>query len=102
MAGWVKEGGGEWTVVEDGFKGVGAKDLRLRGFLVWGKELADFTVQLEYKTVKGNSGVFFRMGDPDRGTEPNKMGFEVEVDPTRDAGGLQEPGRLARGWITHT
>ncbi len=32
--------------------------------------------------------MFFRMGDPDKGTEPNRMGFEIEVDPTRDAGGL--------------
>ena len=102
MAGWVKNGGGEWSVTNGVFAGRVTPDEQKRGFLIWNEEWKDFTVRMRYKIVQGNSGVFFRMGDPDNGTDVNKMGFEVEVDPTRDAGSLQEPGRGARGWILHT
>ena len=102
MQGWVKNGGGEWTVTNGVFAGRVTPDEQKRGFLIWNEEWKDFTVRMQYKIVQGNSGVFFRMGDPDNGTEVNKMGYEVEVDPTRDAGSLQEPGRGARGWILHT
>jgi len=101
-AGWTKNGGGEWTIANGLISGKQTPDSQKRGLLIWKEEWKDFTLRLEYKTVSGNSGVFFRMGDPDNGTEPNRMGFEIEVDPTRDAGGLQEPGRQARGWIQHT
>ena len=67
-----------------------------RGFLISKDSYKDFTVRLKYKAVKGNSGFFFRMGDP-ASKEPGVMGYEVEVDPTRDAGGLQAPGK--RGWL---
>ncbi len=102
MQGWVKNGGGEWTVTNGVFAGRVTPDEQKRGFLIWSEEWKDFTVRMQYKIVQGNSGVFFRMGDPDNGTDVNKMGYEVEVDPTRDAGSLQEPGRGARGWILHT
>ena len=102
MQGWVKNGGGEWTVTNGVFAGRVTSDEQKRGFLIWNEEWKDFTVRMRYKIVQGNSGVFFRMGDPDNGTEVNRMGYEVEVDSTRDAGSLQEPGRGARGWILHT
>ena len=50
-------------------------------------------MRLKYKAVKGNSGVFFRMSTAASGV----VGYEVEVDPTRDAGGLLEP--RGRQWI---
>jgi hypothetical protein len=99
---WEKNGGGEWTFEGGVITGKQTPESTRRGLLILKEEWGDFTARLEYKTVAGNSGVFFRMGDPDKGTEPNRMGFEIEVDPTRDAGGLQEPGRGARGWIQHT
>ena len=99
---WEKNGGGEWTINGAEITGRQTPESTQRGLLILKEEWTDFTARLEYKTIAGNSGVFFRMGDPDKGTEPNRMGFEIEVDPTRDAGGLQEPGRQARGWIQHT
>ena len=102
VAEWEKNGGGEWTFDGGVITGRQTVDSLKRGLLILKEEWTDFTLRLEYKTVAGNSGVFFRMGDPDNGTEPNRLGFEIEVDPTRDAGGLQEPGRQARGWIQHT
>ena len=99
---WEKNGGGDWTFDRGVIAGRQTADSQKRGLLILKDPWTDFTAKLEYKTVAGNSGVFFRMGDPDNGTEPNRLGFEVEVDPTRDAGGLQEPGRGARGWIQHT
>lgn len=102
LDGFEKNGGGEWTVTDGVIAGKQTPESQKRGLLIWKQPWKDFTLRLEYKTVSGNSGVFFRMGDPDNGTEANRMGFEVEVDPTRDAGGLQEPGRQARGWIQHT
>lgn len=102
LDGFEKNGGGEWTLTDGVIAGKQTLESQKRGLLIWKQPWKDFTLRLEYKTVSGNSGVFFRMGDPDNGTEPNRMGFEIEVDPTRDAGGLQEPGRQARGWIQHT
>jgi hypothetical protein len=101
-AGWVKHGGGEWKVANGVIEGRQTPESQQRGFLLRSDDWSDFTVRLDYKTISGNSGVFFRMGDFEKGTEPNRMGFEIEVDPTRDAGGFQEPGRGARGWIHHT
>ncbi len=101
LAGWSKWGGGEWSVADGDGKGAlrGINKPAERGFLIADRELDDFTVRLNYRVVKGNSGVFFRMGDP-AVREPGNMGFEVEVDPARDAGGIQEPGK--RGWLKHT
>jgi hypothetical protein len=97
LAGWTKWGGGEWAVVDGAFRGINVP--AARGFLIYDRTLADFTIRLDYRAVKGNSGVFFRMGEP-AGGEPGSLGFEVEVDPARDAGGMQEPGK--RGWLKHT
>ncbi len=97
LAGWTKWGGGEWTVIDGALRGINKP--AGRGFLIADRDLDDFTVRLDYKALKGNSGVFFRMGDPVN-REPGIMGFEVEVDPARDAGGMQEPGK--RGWLKHT
>jgi len=93
LSGWTKSGGGEWTIVEGGLRGVSPSTSDQRGFLMTDRELGDFTVRLKYKAVKGNSGVFFRMSTAASGV----VGYEVEVDPTRDAGGLLEP--RGRQWI---
>ncbi len=96
MKGWKKDGGGEWAVEGGALKGVQPGGTTNRGFLISEDEFGDFTLRMQYKISKGNSGVFFRMGAP----SAKEMGFEVEVDPTRDPGGLQAPG--TRGWLQHT
>ena len=60
------------------------------------RDFGDFTVRLKYKAVKGNSGFFFRMADPNS-TEKGAFAYEVEVDPARDAGGLLE--LRGRQWL---
>lgn len=95
MEGWEPNGGGEWSVQDGALHGVNTK-AGPRGFLLSEDEYRDFTVRLKYKVLKGNSGFFFRMADPDEGAAGAK-GYEVEIDPTRDAGGLLEPG--GRNWL---
>jgi hypothetical protein len=95
---WKLDGGGKVEPAQGGgvrLTQVAAGKPR-RGFLVSDREFGDFTLRLQYRIVKGNSGVLYRMGD----LAAREMGYEVEVDPGRDLGGLQEPGK--RGWILHT
>ena len=96
LSGWTKFGGGEWTIEDGALRGVSPQTTTERGFLMTDREFGDFTVRLKYKAVKGNSGFFFRMGDPNS-TEKGAFAYEVEVDPTRDAGGLLEP--RGRQWL---
>lgn len=97
MSGWTRNGGGEWTIENGALRGVSPAGAQQKGFLLSDRDFKNFTVRLQYKAVKGNSGFFFRMGDLD-GKSPTPVGYEVEVDPTRDAGGLQEP--RGRGWLS--
>jgi len=96
MSGWMKFGGGEWTIEKGALHGVSAASSKERGFLMTDREFGDFTVRLTYEAVKGNSGFFFRMADPND-SQKGPIGYEVEVDPTRDAGGLLEP--RGRQWL---
>lgn len=96
---WKPMGGGSWKQEDGAWHGTHGPTMGERGFLVSERSFADFTLRLQYKIAKGNSGVFFRMGDL-AAAEKNRMGYEVEVDPARDPGGLQEPG--SRNWLVHT
>jgi hypothetical protein len=99
LDGWHVEGSGTWKIEDGALHGQQTAASTERGFLVSDAEFGDFALRLRYKSVRGNSGVFFRMGDA-TSKELNRMGYEVEVDPTRDPGGLQEPG--GRRWLAHT
>ncbi|MFN0168429.1 MAG: DUF1080 domain-containing protein [Bryobacteraceae bacterium] len=99
LAAWERFGGGDWTVADGVFRGIQKPESTERGFLLSKGEYGDFAVRLQYRAVKGNSGFFFRMNHP-KLRIGGPIGYEVEVYPTRDAGGLQEPG--GRGWILHT
>ena len=96
LNGWTKFGGGEWTIGNGALQGVSARTSTDRGFLMTNREFGDFTVRLKYKAVKGNSGFFFRMADPN-GSESGPKAYEVDVDPTRAPGLLYEPG--GRQWL---
>ncbi|MEZ5401083.1 MAG: DUF1080 domain-containing protein [Bryobacteraceae bacterium] len=97
--GWSATGGGKIAKAKDGTMRLTAEAAKKesRGFYVSKRALDDFTIRLKYKITHGNSGVFYRMGDPDLRGE---LGYEIEVDPSRDLGGLQAPG--TRGWLQHT
>ena len=99
LAGWEHRGGGSSSV--DGTTAtLTAKQGSPGGFLVSPGRYADFTLRLQYRASSGNSGVFFRAIDLGKEQAQGIRGNEIEVDPTRDPGGLQEVG--GRGWLQHT
>ena len=96
LDGWHKIGQGEWTVDETEGAIVGtnvpANDY---GHLVTDQSYKDFTVRLEYKAVAGNSGLYFRIKEEGFS---GVSGFQAEIDPNHDAGGLYETN--GRGWVS--
>ena len=58
------------------------------------KRFGDFALRVRYKAVVGNSGLYFRV---DEGGGAGVLGFQAEIDPNNDAGGLYETG--GRGWV---
>ncbi len=95
LSGWSKYGGGEWEIRDGALRGTQTPASQQRGFLLSRERFKDFTARLQYKILRGNSGFFFRMKDPE-----NAPVYEVEIDATRDAGGLIEP--RDRGWMVRT
>ena len=94
LDGWHKIGTGTWTI-EDGAvvgrKEAGDADF---GHLVTDRVFKDFTVRVKYKAAKGNSGLYFRVEE--KGAS-GVSGFQAEIDPTKDAGGLYETN--GRAWV---
>jgi hypothetical protein len=95
LAGWHKIGQGEWTI-EDGAIVGRNKPANEYGHLVSDKAYKDFTIRLKYKAIAGNSGLYFRIKEEGFS---GVSGFQAEIDPQRDAGGLYETN--GRGWVVH-
>ncbi len=55
----------------------------------------DFEARLEFRTVSGCSGFYFRVDETGGGT--GVSGFQAEVDPSNETGGLYETS--GRGWV---
>jgi hypothetical protein len=96
LNGWKHEGAGKIEVADAAIRITHPGGGSGLSFVTTEGEFADFALRLLYKAVKGNSGVFFRMGD----AAARDYGYEIEVDPARDPGGFQEPGK--RNWIIRT
>jgi Domain of Unknown Function (DUF1080) len=96
LAGWHVIGKGEWKIEDGAIVGRHAKDEKEFGHLVTDAIYGDFTVRLKYKTVTGNSGLYFRI---DEKGFSGVSGFQAEIDPQRDAGGLYETN--GRSWVVH-
>lgn len=97
--GWEKFGGGDWAIEDGAFHaGSDPEKNKTGGYLLSKKSYSDFTLRYLYKIGSGNSGLFFRFNHPSQKMD-GPRGYEVEIDPTRDVGGLQEVGR--RGWLQH-
>ena len=78
LSGWKTEG--NWVVAEDGVVSLQPRDgesgwKRYHHYLWTEKQYGDFVLELEFK-LRGNSGVFFRVGDL---AEPVKTGYEVQM-----------------------
>ncbi|MEZ6076935.1 MAG: DUF1080 domain-containing protein [Pirellulaceae bacterium] len=60
------------------------------------KQYGDFIVRLKYKSLKGNSGFYFRVQKVDSAV--SVKGFQAEIDADgKDVGGLYET--LGRAWV---
>src|SRR4051794_32141931 len=63
LTGWHKIGTGEWTVEDGAIVGRHKKTDKEYGHLVTDKSYEDFAVRLKFKSVAGNSGLYFRIDE---------------------------------------
>jgi len=95
LNGWHTLPGGKWEVRDGVILGTAERSERRHGQLVSDKRYKNFVVRLKYKSLKGNSGLYFRVDKVPSGVGVH--GFQAEIDPARDIGGLYETG--GRGWV---
>lgn len=95
LKGWHAIPGGSWTVEQGAIVGRSEKADQRHGLLVTDKAFKNFEVQITYKAIQGNSGLYFRAEEV--GGVVGVYGFQAEIDPERDAGGLYETG--GREWV---
>ncbi|PWT73018.1 MAG: DUF1080 domain-containing protein [Proteobacteria bacterium] len=95
LQGWHVIGKGQWTIVDGAIRGTHPKEEKEFGHLVSDRVYRDFTVRVKYKAVKGNSGLYFRIEE--KGFS-GVSGFQAEIDPQHDAGGLYETN--GRAWVS--
>lgn len=94
FAGWEKIGPGQWTIEDGVIQGTKAKEEREHGHMITEKAYTDFAVRLQFKAIEGNSGLYFRV---EEGGRAGVLGFQSEIDPKSDPGGLYETG--GRAWV---
>ena len=95
LGGWSKIGGGDWEVVDGVIHGTSKRSEKRHGHLITNAKYSDFKLRVEYKAIAGNSGLYFRVDQT--GGNVGVKGFQAEIDPNKDAGGLYETG--GRGWV---
>lgn len=95
LRGWHTIPGGNWQVINDVIVGTSSKDEKRHGLLVSDKTYKDFTVKLKFRPIAGNSGFYFRCEEMNN--EVGVHGFQAEIDPEKDSGGLYETG--GREWV---
>ena len=95
LAGWHPIGKGRWEVVDGVIRGTHDASEKDFGHLVTDSSYDDFTVRLKYKAISGNSGLYFRIEE--KGFS-GVSGFQAEIDPEKDAGGLYETN--GRSWVS--
>ena len=99
LAGWKLHGGGKVKVENGALHLTNVKSERRHGLLHFEREFADATVRVKYKAVAGNSGLYFR-SELKLDHPVGIAGFQAEIDPANDAGGLYET--LGRAWVSRT
>jgi len=93
LTGWKTIGDGTWKVTGEVIRGASDTAQKRHGYLYTEKQYSDFIVRLKFKTVAGDSGLYFRVersGD-------ELIGMQANIDPRRDTGGLYEIG--GRKWV---
>jgi len=94
LAGWRPIGKGEWRVEDGAIVGRHAKAEKDYGHLLSEESFTDFTIRLQFKAVRGNSGLYFRIAE--KGSS-GVTGFQAEIDAKVDVGGLYETN--GRSWV---
>jgi hypothetical protein len=95
LNGWHTIGKGDWQITDGAICASHAASEAEFGHLVTDSAFGDFTARLKYKSVRGNSGFYFRILE--QGFS-GVSGFQAEIDPTKDAGGLYETN--GRSWVS--
>lgn len=98
FAGWTALPGGKWEAKDGVIVGTAPKTERRHGMLLSDKQYGDFTIRFKFRSVKGNSGFYFRAGRVKSNVSVN--GFQAEVAPDMSTGGLYETG--GRGWVAQS
>ena len=95
LDGWTLAGGGTFSVEDGVLVGEQSKDEPRHGVLLFDRPLDDFTVRVEFRAPRGNSGLYFRCEPVDAPVVVH--GFQAEMDADDDVGGLYETG--GRAWV---
>ena len=85
LNGWHAMGAGKWTVENGAIVGRLNTEPRY-GLLVSDGVFGDFTIRLKFKSLKGNSGFFFRTEIKETADSPESHGIQVEIKPNEGAG----------------
>ena len=93
--GWHTLPGGTWTWNDGVLEGRITKDDPRHGLLVTDREYDDFEAILSFRITKGDSGFYHRVEQ--LGDAIGVSGFQAEIDPTPEVGGLYET--RGRGWV---
>ncbi len=95
LTGWHVIGKGDWKIADGAICAAHSEDVADFGHLVTDKTFTDFAVRLTYRSVKGNSGLYFRI---EEAGFSGVSGFQAEIDAEKDAGGLYETN--GRAWVS--
>jgi hypothetical protein len=95
LEGWHVIGKGRWEIVDGAIHGTHGKAEPEFSHLVTDRVFTNFVVRVKYKAVRGNSGLYFRIEE--KGYS-GVSGFQAEIDPDHDAGGLYETN--GRSWVS--
>jgi len=95
LTGWRARPGGSWRVEAGRLIGTSSADEARHGLLVSEDLVDDFTARVRFRAVRGNSGFYFRCEEVEDAVGVH--GFQAEIDPAADVGGLYETG--GRGWV---
>ncbi|MEE2973499.1 MAG: exo-alpha-sialidase [Planctomycetota bacterium] len=95
LDGWHVLPGGTWTWNGGVLEGRITRDDPRHGLLVTNREYDDFEAILSFRVAKGDSGFYHRVEE--LGDAIGVRGFQAEIDPTAEVGGLYET--RGRGWV---
>ena len=94
LDGWHEIGDASFELVDGVLVGRQTKENKEYGHLVTDRTFGDFAVRVRFRTLQGNSGLYFRVVEQGNS---GVTGFQAEIDPERRTGGLYETN--GRAWV---